>query len=142
MVEKKAGEKESIDRIGGSGVFARDPDSILNFTQHEQPDCFTVEMTLRNHPPQNPFVVKWEFPLFIVDPTLDPAKLKKIGRAREHHAKEVLELIDKAMSATEIVKAAAEERGIPRRRFFELLAELKAVGLIKQPKPRGPYEPV
>jgi regulatory protein RepA len=24
--------KESIDRIGGSGVFARDPDSILNFT--------------------------------------------------------------------------------------------------------------
>ena len=57
-------QKESIDRIGGSGVFARDPDSILNFTHHEQPDCFAVEMTLRNHPPQDPFVVKWEFPLF------------------------------------------------------------------------------
>ena len=135
-------QKESIDRIGGSGVFARDPDSILNFTHHEQPDCFTVEMTLRNHPPQDPFVVKWEFPLFIVDPTLDPAKLKKIGRAREHHAKELLELIDKAMSATEIVKAAYAECNIPRRRAFELLAELKAAGLIKQPKPRGNYEPI
>jgi len=43
--------KEVIDRIGGSGVFARDPDSILNFTKHEQEDCFTVEATLRNHPP-------------------------------------------------------------------------------------------
>ena len=52
--------KESIDRISGSGVFARDPDSILNFTRHEQPDCFAVEMTLRNHPPQEPFVVKWD----------------------------------------------------------------------------------
>jgi len=51
-------------------------------------------------------------------------------------------MIDKAMSATEIVKAADEERGIPRRRVFELLAELNAAGLIKQPKPRGPYEPV
>ena len=28
--------KEVIDRIGGSGVFARDPDSILNFTRHEE----------------------------------------------------------------------------------------------------------
>jgi hypothetical protein len=51
-------------------------------------------------------------------------------------------LIDKAMSATEIVKVAYEERGIPRRRVFELLAELKAAELIKQPKPRGPYEPI
>ena len=61
-------------------MFARDPDSILNFTRHEQPDCFTVETTLRNHPPTEPFVVRWEFPLFIVDSTLDPAKLKKPGR--------------------------------------------------------------
>jgi RecA-family ATPase len=56
--------KESIDRVGGSGVFARDPDSLLNFTRHEERDCFTVEMTLRNHPPQKPFVVKWEYPCF------------------------------------------------------------------------------
>ena len=72
--------KESIDRIGGSGVFARDPDTILNFTRHEQPDCFTVEATLRNHPPIKPFVVRWEFPLFTVENLLDPAQLKQGGR--------------------------------------------------------------
>jgi AAA domain len=31
-----ASAKESIDRISGSGVFARDPDSLIIFTKHEQ----------------------------------------------------------------------------------------------------------
>jgi len=30
-----AAQKEAIDRVSGSGVFARDPDSILTFTKHE-----------------------------------------------------------------------------------------------------------
>ena len=51
--------KESIDRIGGSGVFARDPDAILTMTAHEREECFVVEATLRNFPPRAPFVVKW-----------------------------------------------------------------------------------
>ena len=68
-------QKESIDRIGGSGVFARDPDTILTFTRHDETDCFTVDATLRNHPPIDPFVVRWEFPLMCVDSTFDPANL-------------------------------------------------------------------
>jgi hypothetical protein len=135
-------QKESIDRVGGSGVFARDPDSILNFTRHEERDCFTVEMTLRNHPPQKSFVVRWQFPLFCVDATLDPAKLKKAGRPREYDPKELLELIDKPMRAAKIVKIAKEERGFPERRTYECLRELKTAGLLKQPRMRGPYEPV
>ena len=135
-------QKESIDRIGGSGVFARDPDSILNFTKHEQPDCFTVNATLRNHSPIQPFVVRWDFPLMVVDATLNPAKLKQAGRPELYRAKDLFELIDKPMSASEIVKAARDEIGIPRRRVFELLAELKGVGLLRQPQHRGAYEPV
>ena len=38
-----AAGKEAIDRISGSGVFARDPDSILIFTAHEDEGCFVVE---------------------------------------------------------------------------------------------------
>jgi hypothetical protein len=135
-------QKEAIDRVGGSGVFARDPDSILNFTRHEERDCFTVEMTLRNHPPQKPFVVRWQFPLFCVDSMLDPAKLKKAGRPREYDPKELLELIERPMRAAKIVKIAKEERGIPERRTYECLRELKKKGLLKQPCPRGPYEPI
>ena len=90
--------KESIDRISGSGVYARDPDSILIFTRHEEQDCFTVELTLRNHPPQKPFVVRWEYPLFVPESLLDPTKLKKVGRPQKYDPKEILELIDERCS--------------------------------------------
>jgi AAA domain-containing protein len=135
-------QKESIDRIGGSGVFARDPDTILNFTRHEEPYCFTVEATLRNHPPIDPFVVRWEYPLFCVDSTLDPANLKTPGRPKLSRAKELIDLIDRPLSATEIVGLASKlETPIPRRTVFELLGDLKRGGLLKQPENRGKYEP-
>jgi hypothetical protein len=135
-------QKESIDRIGGSGVFARDPDSILNFTTHAEENCFTVEASLRNHPPIKPFVVRWEYPLFVVASELNPTRLKLPGRPEQHRAKELLELIDEPISAGEIAKTAYAELGMPRRRVFELLAELKDAGLIRQPQKRGKYEPV
>ena len=134
--------KEVIDRIGGSGVFARDPDSILNFTKHEENDCFTVDATLRNHPPIKPFVVRWEYPLMCVDATLNPSELKQPGRPELHRAKDLLFLVDKPMAATEIVKMAHEEFGMERRRVYELLAELKSSGLLKQPEKRGKYAPI
>jgi hypothetical protein len=133
-------QKESIDRIGGSGVFARDPDTILNFTRHEQDDCFVVEATLRNHPPIKPFVMRWEYPLFAVDALLDPVRLRQAGRPPAYNPDDVLDLIDGPMTATQIVKAAGQELGIDRRRVFELLNELKRTGRLKQPEKRGAYE--
>jgi RecA-family ATPase len=68
--------KEHADRISGSGVFARDPDTILTLTRHEEADCFTIEATLRNFPPLEPFVVRWAWPLFERADGLNPAALK------------------------------------------------------------------
>jgi hypothetical protein len=134
--------KEAIDRISGSGVFARDPDTILNFTKHEEKNCFTVELTLRNHPPRKPFVVRWEYPLFIPESLLDPTKLKKVGRPQKYDPQELLELIDEPMLASEIVKLAKDELGIDERRVFELLRELKRSEKLIQPQKRGKYERV
>ena len=69
--------KESIDRISGSGVFARDPDSLITLTQHQVGNAFSVEMTLRCFPPQEPFVVRRQHPLMVIDGKLDPQELKK-----------------------------------------------------------------
>ena len=99
-------------------------------------------MTLRNHPPQKPFVVKWEYPLFCVDAALDPAKLKKPGRPREYDPNQLLELIDKKMRAAQIVKIAKDELGWPERPTYECLRQLKATNKLKQPRRRGAYEPV
>jgi len=134
--------KEVIDRIGGSGVFARDPDSIFNFTKHEEEDCYTVDATLRNHPPIKSFVVKWRFPLMVAEPLLDPNKLKMpMGRPKIYDEGKLLELIDEPMSATEIVKLAKSEKGIPERRVFEMLETLSNNGKIfKRPGRFGKYE--
>jgi hypothetical protein len=126
-------QKESIDRIGGSGVFGRDPDTILNFTRHEEQDCFTVEMTLRNHPPQNPFVVRWEYPLFVVDSLLDPNRLKQAGgRPRLATQTQILDLLDeKPLKAVEWQKRAREEFGIASSTFWETKRELQESGRIQ-----------
>src|SRR5205823_4686779 len=72
--------KESIDRQSGSGVWGRDPDAIVNFTALEAEDSYAVEMDLRLHPKQEPFSVRWEFPVFVRADELDPTQLKQPNR--------------------------------------------------------------
>jgi AAA domain len=76
-----ASQKEAIDRISGSGVFARDPDSILVLTAHESEDAYAVEAILRTLPPQPTFCVRWGYPVFQVAEDLDPAALKQARRS-------------------------------------------------------------
>lgn len=75
-----AAGKEAIDRVAGSGVWARDPDAIVTATAHETEGAFAVEMTLRNFPPQPPFVIRWQYPRMTRDANLDPAALRQPRR--------------------------------------------------------------
>src|SRR5262249_8162711 len=100
---------------------------------HEEQDCFTVEMTLRNHPPQSPFVVRWEYPLFIVDSLLDPTRLKQAGgRPRLATQTEILDLLDeKPLTATEWHKRAKQEFGIAPSTFWNMKKELQELGRVE-----------
>jgi hypothetical protein len=122
--------KESIDRISGSGVFARDPDSLITLTHHEVNDAFTVEMTLRTFPPREPFVVRWQHPLMVIDGKLDPTKLRKpFGRGPEHTPEDILKHFAPGMKTGEW-KDACEEEGIKERTFYRLRKELVKAGRI------------
>jgi hypothetical protein len=114
--------KESIDRISGSGVFARDPDSLITLTRHEEEAAFTVDMTLRNLPPIDAFVVRWRYPLFRREEGLDPKRLKQTcGRPAKHTPDVLLECLgDKRLTSTEWQDLAKAENGVPASRFFEL----------------------
>ena len=70
-------QKEAMDRASGSGVFARDPDTMIILTSHLEPDAFTVDFVLRNFPPKPPFVVRREHPLMVRAADLDPEDLKQ-----------------------------------------------------------------
>jgi hypothetical protein len=126
--------KESIDRISGSGVFARDPDSILNFTRHEQDDAFTVEMTLRNFKPVAPFVVRWLYPLMRRDDQLDPAKLKQAkGRPKKHTVEKILKCLEgQRLTTVQWQKMAGSEKGVPKTQFYELLGEAEGTPGLSQ----------
>lgn len=72
----KARKRTSVilRRISGAGVFPRHPDTIVRITPDKVDEAFAVEMMLRNHPPQEPFVVHCEHPLMAIDIQLVPAK--------------------------------------------------------------------
>lgn len=129
-----ASSKEAIDRISGSGVFARDPDSLLIFTKHEADDAFTVEPILRNFAPVPPFAVRWQFPVMTRADDLDPAKLKKVvGRTKTYTADKLLSVLGNgSLTSTEWQLRADSEEGISRRTFFELRKELEHGGRINK----------
>jgi hypothetical protein len=138
-----ASAKEAIDRISGSGVFARDPDSLLIFTKHETDDAFTVEPILRNFAPVAPFVVRWEFPLMRPDDELDPAKLKQAaGRKPTYLPDDLLKLLPRAgLMNPEWMEKAAEE-GISRPTFYRLKKALFDARKIHQAAVTGVLQPI
>lgn len=131
--------KDHADRISGSGVFARDPDSILTMTRHEEDDAFTIECTLRNMAGLAPFVVKWEWPTFTrID--VDPTALRQPGRGSRPQPKlaELLALFpdhalptepaESALFTTRRIEAMATEKHWPRAAVRALLDEAEAKG--------------
>lgn len=76
-------QKEAKDRISGSGVFGRDPDSILTMTRHKTEQSYVVESDLRYVAPLSDFVVSWRFPLMHIDEGKDPRDLWIPGQKRE-----------------------------------------------------------
>jgi len=130
--------RESVDRIGGSGVFARDPDTILTMTAHEKEECFTVEGTLRNFPPMYPFVVKWEWPLFCREDDADPNNLKKARGSKQQfvpiYDKEMVlneTSIQQGVKVRDLYKVLHDREGISQSTFYRFKQELEYENLIE-----------
>jgi hypothetical protein len=122
-----AANKESMDRISGSGVFARDADTIITMTKHEEENCLSVDLILRNFPEQPPLVVRWQYPLMKVASELNPEDLKKVGGAkRRHTAQDVWGVLNQRgeLTTTDWKNACREELGLSERTFYERKKEL------------------
>jgi hypothetical protein len=72
-----AGTKSPIDRTSGSGVLGRDPDAIVTLTELDTTiGAYRLESVLREFPSTPNLSLRWEYPLHIIDPTLDFEQLK------------------------------------------------------------------
>ncbi len=135
-----ASSKNAIDRISGSGVFARDPDSILVFTEHESESAFTIEPILRNFPHHPSFAVRWTFPLMSVVADLDPSKLKQAGGKKPDFASDdILKLLpDDGCENKEWLRVAGES-GISQATFYRLRRMLVSNGKVIESKVNGKW---
>src|SRR5262249_29250884 len=111
--------KDSIDRQSGSGVWSRDPDAIITLTRLNTADCFAVELTLRLHAPVDSFGVRWEYPRFVSDSTLDAADLKQRNKGAA----------EKQFTVEQLVKALADSPPLLATEFKgRIERKLKASG--------------
>ena len=133
--------KEAIDRVSGSGVFARDPDTLITLTPHSEKDAFTFEAILRNFAPVNPFVVRWEFPLMKPCEDLDPEDLRKPGgRPNTYSESNLLDAIqDSSLSTTDFLKTCKSEFGVSPASFYRLLKSLETEGKVLKSKINGKW---
>jgi len=113
-------KKSAIDRMSGSGVFARDADTIITLTEHNEPNCYTVEMILRNLMHQPAFVVEWQYPVMVEREDLDPEDVVSEEPETIDTDQGVLELLkDKPLRSGDWQRQALE-LGVPRATFYRI----------------------
>lgn len=124
--------KSAIDRMSGAGAWARDPDSLMVLTPHEEADCYTVTSILRNLPQLPEFVVSWDYPLMKVAGDLDPESLRRAqGRSKVCTDREFAEqLLTETPTARSVIVAKGSEIGVSRATIDRYLKRLSEVGAI------------
>jgi hypothetical protein len=117
-----AANKDPLDRLAGSGVFGRDLDSVLTLTPHQEEMCFTVDFILRNHKPIAPIVVRWNYPIFNLDQSLDPTQLRgRGGRPSSCTIENILEILadhDDELNVSDFQELVQDELGISRATYY------------------------
>jgi hypothetical protein len=127
-------QKDSQDRFSGSGVWGRFPDTLMTFTDLETENAFSVETTLRDFEPIDPFAIRWEFPRFRIDPQLDPEKLRqaKGGRPKLSSAERLASLLhaDESICYADLFRRASSLCQMKKSTFDRRLREAKTQKLI------------
>ena len=114
--------KDFIDRISGSGVWARDADVIMTLTKHEEEDCYAVETITRALKEPEPFVAEWTYPVFSLRNELDPEALKRPKPPTKLYDDDaLLDLLDDSvLSSGEWAKKAHETLIMSSATFYRL----------------------
>jgi len=124
--------KSAMDRMSGAGAWARDPDTIVVLTPHEEPDCFTVTSILRNLPQLPEFVVGWDYPLMRVAKDLNPDALRRPqAKNKVCSDKEFMDqFITETPTSRGTIVNATSERSISSATTDRFLKRLSETGLI------------
>jgi hypothetical protein len=127
-------DKAVTDVGSGAGSQARAADTHIVLRPHEEAGAFVMEAEVRSFPRPEPVTLRWEFPLWVPDGSLDPSKLagrmtKQEKRQRERDA-EGLDLLRSTLhdEGGATVRILRQKTGLSRERCQRLLDQLEASG--------------
>lgn len=127
--------KEAMDRISGSGVFGRDPDVIVTMTALTEPDCFSVDFSLRNLPPIKKFAIRRTHPLMIRDYDLDPENLREPKNGQfvtKYDAEDALGCLIGPMTHGEWLKSCVDKFEMSKPTFSRIRNDLLSSKTVSQ----------
>lgn len=140
-------DKRVTDVGAGAGAQSRAADCHLVLREHEEDDAVVLAAAVRSFPPVEPLCLRWRFPLWEPDESLNPDELKgKKSESEERQGKRdadaqsaVLDAADGWKSRPELMQAA----GLGYGRLDRAIAGLVKGGFlerqeVERPGKRGP----
>lgn len=126
-------DKKVTDVGSGAGAMGRAADCHAVLRAHEQEGCYVFEAKLRSFASVEPLVLRWDFPLWHRDDSLDPKKLKgrtsKTQQAREEQdQKDKLAIVNEMRKDGERVTSRQLRTltGLGKDRLSRLLDQLQS----------------
>lgn len=137
---------KSVTDVGaGAGSQSRACDTHLVLRQHELDGVVVLDSVVRSWPPIEPVCLRWTFPVWTPDPSLDPTALKPERPRRRPRAEtgetkpaepkwDADRFVDEFVSATPAtiltLVQAATDAGLSERKATKLLKQAESKGLI------------
>jgi AAA domain len=145
--------KESLDRGSGAGAWSRDPDAVFDLSDHKdstkEERIYSAEITVREFPPVEKFVVRWKYPLLVRDDQgLDPSELKEkvggTGGKKGDSDERIITALRTAecIGGIEALKAGQLQQvtGVKHRTFYEAIKRLQPSRVVKSAMVKGGYQ--
>jgi hypothetical protein len=83
-------ERAVTDVGSGAGSIARAADCHIVLRQHKEDDCAVMEARVRSYAMPEPKVLRWNFPIWVEDPDLNPKDLRSARQKQQDDADEEL----------------------------------------------------
>lgn len=135
---------KSITDVGaGAGSQSRATDTHLVLRPHEEDGAIVLDAAVRSWPPLDPVCLRWHYPVWSLDESLDPSRLRVESRRRraKTEAAEASEpewtperlveaFVSEAPQQTVSIIAAAKAASLSERKATKLLKQAEADGLV------------
>jgi hypothetical protein len=132
------GDRQTIDRISGSGIFARDADALLSLSVHENKTSVVLSFALRNYAEPECRTIDFDDGAF-VDSDLAPVELTSRSRPRrEYRLEDAAACVLGEMSYIDAYTAMMTTMSCGRDKAKDLLVQCHANGLLGK-QVRGKY---